>query len=157
MSPNLPGRSSAWHWQSPLPAADVPTPAALPLVPPLREMPARSRKPPPPPPPPARETAENTVARPASHCSPAPPVGSCLLLPPPSCNRISGEDLRQRGSSRASFRACASSTYSTLGGTPFLFSLHLSAGSLYFACSGCLGATRGTGQSMPQHGLKVLA
>jgi hypothetical protein len=28
---------------------------------------------------------------------------------------------------RASFRACASSTYSTLGGTPFLFSLHLSA------------------------------
>src|SRR5206468_8593232 len=107
-------------------AADGPTPAALPLVPPLREMPARSRKPPPPPPPPARETAENTVARPASHCSPAPPVGSCLLLPPPSCNRISGEDLRQRGSSRASFRACASSTYSTLGGTPFLFSLHLS-------------------------------
>ncbi len=55
-----------------------------------------------------------------------PPAQFCLLLPSPSCNKISGEDLRQRGSSRASFRACASSTYSTLGGTPFSFSLHLS-------------------------------
>src|SRR5678810_1195631 len=50
----------------------------------------------------------------------SPPAESCLLLPTPSCNKISGEDLRQRGSARASFRACASSTYSTLGGTPFL-------------------------------------
>src|ERR1019366_8973091 len=63
-----------------------------------------------------------------SRWSPVPPVQSCLLLPAPSCNRISGEDLRQRGSSRASFRACASSTYSTLGGTPFWSSLHLSEG-----------------------------
>ena len=75
---------------------------------------------------PAHETAENTAAVPASRWSPVPPVQSCLLLPAPSCNRISGEDLRQRGSSRASFRACASSTYSTLGGTPFWSSLHLS-------------------------------
>src|ERR1700692_150209 len=59
--------------------------------------------------------------------SSAPAVKSCLLPPAPSCNKISGEDLRLRGSSRASFRACASSTYSTLGGTPFWFSLHLSA------------------------------
>src|SRR5271156_4425090 len=68
---------------------------------------------------PARETADNIAAAPASRSSPAPPVKSSLLLPKPSCNKISGEDLRLRGSSRASFRACASSTYSTLGGTPF--------------------------------------
>src|ERR1039458_9138101 len=41
-------------------------------------------------------TAENTAAVPASRWSPVPPVQSCLLLPAPSCNRISGEDLRQR-------------------------------------------------------------
>src|SRR5208282_4736709 len=83
-----------------------------------------------PPPPlglPGRETAGNICARPPAHWSPVPPAASCLLLPTPSCNKISGEDLRQRGSSRASFRACASSTYSTLGGTPFFVSLHLSA------------------------------
>ncbi len=73
-----------------------------------------------------REIAENTCAAPASRCSPFPPAKSSLLLLTPSCNKISGEDLRQRGSSRASFRACPSSTYPTLGGTPFLFSLHLS-------------------------------
>src|SRR5881398_1679931 len=56
-----------------------------------------------------------------------PPIAiTSLLFLTPSCNRISGEDLRQRGSSCASFRACASSTYSTLGGTLFWFSLHLS-------------------------------
>ena len=60
--------------------------------------------------------------------SPAPPARSCLLHPAPSCNKISDEDLLLRGSSRASFRACASSTYSTLGGTPFPLSLHLSEG-----------------------------
>src|ERR1019366_6231374 len=125
-SPNLPGRSSASPRQSPSPAADAPAPTARLPVPPLRETPARSRTPPPPPARPAHETAENTAAVPASRWSPVPPVQSCLLLPAPSCNRISGEDLRQRGSSRASFRACASSTYSTLGGTPFWSSLHLS-------------------------------
>ncbi len=57
---------------------------------------ARTRTPPPPPAPVTRETDENTYAAPASRCSPAPPVRSCPLLPPPSCNRISGEDLRQR-------------------------------------------------------------
>src|SRR6478752_10004790 len=82
--------------------------------------PARSRMPPLPPVLPSPETAENTAAAPASRWSLPPPAESCLLLPTPSCNKISGEDLRQRGSSRASFRACASSTYSTLGGTLFL-------------------------------------
>src|ERR1019366_7050808 len=125
-SPNPPGRSSASPRQSPSPAADAPAPTARLPVPPLRETPARSRTPPPPPARPAHETAENTAAVPASRWSPVPPVQSCLLLPAPSCNRISGEDLRQRGSSRASFRACASSTYSTLGGTSFWSSLHLS-------------------------------
>src|SRR6266480_4238363 len=93
----------------------------------LAERPARSRTPPPPPAPPFPGIAENTCAAPVSRSSPDPPAQSCLLLPSRLCNKISGEDLRQRGSSRASFRACASSTYSTLGGTPFLFSLHLSA------------------------------
>src|SRR2546430_2705932 len=121
-----PVRSSVWPRQSPSPAADAPAPTASPPALPPRETPARSRTPPPPPPLPAPETAENTAAKPASRSSPAPPVKSSLLLPAPSCNKISGEDLLQRGSSRASFRACASSTYSTLGVTPFLFSLHLS-------------------------------
>src|SRR3984957_6321563 len=94
-------------------------PAASPPVPPPRDAPAKSHRPPPPPP--ARETARNTCAMPASRRSPGPPVRFSLLLPAPSCNKISGEDLRQRGSSRASFRTCASSTYSTLGGTPFVF------------------------------------
>src|ERR1019366_970696 len=93
---NPPGRSSASPRQSPSPAADAPAPTARLPVPPLRETPARSRTPPPPPARPAHETAENTAAVPASRWSPVPPVQSCLLLPAPSCNRISGEDLRQR-------------------------------------------------------------
>src|SRR5208282_57718 len=102
------------------PVADAPAPIASPPAPPPRETPARTRTPPPPPAPLGRGTAKNICAAPAFRCSPAPPVRFCLLLPAPSCNRISGEDLRQRGSSRASFRACASRTYSSLGGTPFL-------------------------------------
>src|SRR6476660_7066928 len=52
------------------------------------------------------------------HCPRLQNLASCFQRQ--SCNKISGEDLRQRGSSRASFRACASSTYSILGGTLFL-------------------------------------
>src|SRR5258708_18106 len=121
-SPNPPGRSSTSPTQSPSPAADAPAPAASPPAPPPRETPARSPPLLPPPAPLFHETAENTCAVPASRSSLAHSGRFCLLLPAPSCNRISGEDLRQRGSSRASFRACASSTYSTLGGTPvFVF------------------------------------
>jgi hypothetical protein len=35
---------------------------------------------------------------------------------------------------RASFRTCASSTYPALGGTPFLFSLHLSGAKDLLLC-----------------------
>src|SRR5271169_720711 len=119
-SPNPPDRSSTSPTRSLSPVADAPAPIAPPPAPPLRETPARSRTPPPPPALASPETAENTCPAPPSRWSPAPPAKSCLLLPAPSCNKISGEDLLQRGSSRASFRACASSTYSTLGGTLFL-------------------------------------
>src|SRR5208282_4470897 len=122
-----PDRSSTSPKRSPSPAADAPAPTVSPPARPPRETPARSRTPPPPLGLPGRETAGNICARPPAHWSPVPLAASCLLLPTPSCNKISGEDLRQRGSSRASFRACASSTYSTLGGTPFFVSLHLSA------------------------------
>ena len=47
-----------------------------------------------------------------------------LLSPKPSCSKISGEDLLLRGSFRASFRVCASSTTVPLEAR--LFSLHLS-------------------------------
>src|SRR5580704_21082 len=116
-SPSPPGRSSAWPklWLSL--AADAPAPTASPLVPPPRETLARSRRLPPPPAPPVPETAESSGATPPPHCSPLPPAPFSLLLPRPSCNKIFDEDLRQRGSSGASFRACASSTYPTLGGT----------------------------------------
>src|SRR5207247_10234040 len=125
-SPHLPVHHSTWPEQSPLLPADAPAPGSSLPVPPLRETPARNRRPRPLPPPLGRETAESSASVLTARCLRPPIAITSLLFLTPSCNRISGEDLRQRGSSCASFRACASSTYSTLGGTLFWFSLHLS-------------------------------
>src|SRR5207247_3538217 len=122
---NLPGRSSTWPKQSPLLAADAPAPGASLPVPPLRETPARNRRPRPLPPPLGRETAESSASVLTARCLRPPIAITSLLFLTPSCNRISGEDLRQRGSSCASFRACASSTDSPLGRPLFFFSLPL--------------------------------
>src|SRR5580698_9157885 len=55
---------------------------------------------------------------------PAPPLNSVPLNPKPSCNKMLGEGPLLRGSSRASFRVCASSTIVPLEAR--LFSYHLS-------------------------------
>src|SRR5215472_5592067 len=122
-SPNQSDHSSVWPPRSPSPA--VRAPASLPLHhPPRLETPARNHTTLPPPAP-VDGTGENTLAAPQPHSALLAHSTVFLLSPKPSCSKISGEDLLLRGSFRASFRVCASSTNVPLEAR--LFSLHLSA------------------------------